>query len=192
MSERIIFADGQEATGELRPAENNETILRLDSGHELVLPTGSLERTSGGDYRALFSLDDVAGLEGHNEQSDRQVIPVIVEEADVQKRTIETGKVRVTKTVVEHEQMIDEPLFHTESEVTRTSVGRIVNEPPEIRYEDDGSTMIVPVVEEVMVVVKRFRIKEEIRIVQRKVETREKQTVKLLSDEVVVERVSSL
>jgi len=113
-------------------------------------------------------------------------IPVVEEVPLVSKRTVQTGRFRVEKKVSEREVVVDEPLFRHEVRIERTSIGRDVStaeELPKIRYE--GETMIVPVLEEVPVLVRRIILTEEIRITRVKREVRDPQTV-----EVRVERVS--
>jgi uncharacterized protein (TIGR02271 family) len=107
----------------------------------------------------------------------------------VQKRVVETGKVRVTKVVHELESVIDEPLFRDEVEVERVLIDRVVDGPVSVRYEDD--TMIVPIMEEVLVVEKRLVLKEELHIHKRRVETHQPQQVTLRREEVRVERLES-
>jgi len=50
--------------------------------------------------------------------------------------------------------------------------------------------MIVPVLEEVLVVQKRLMLKEEVHVIRRKVETHQPQHMLLRSEEVIVERVA--
>jgi uncharacterized protein (TIGR02271 family) len=115
------------------------------------------------------------------------VVPVVAEELQVQKRVVETGRVRLTKVVHERETVVDEPLLRDEVEVTRVPIQRVVEAPPPVR-EDNGTT-IIPVVEEVLVVEKRWMLREEIHIRRRRIETHQPQHITLRSEEVQVERV---
>ena len=90
------------------------------------------------------------------------VVPVLAEELEVQKRRVETGKVRLTKVVHEREVQVDEPLWREEVEVTRVPMQRVVDGPVPVR-EEHGTT-ILSVVEEVLVVEKRWMLREEIHI----------------------------
>jgi uncharacterized protein (TIGR02271 family) len=93
------------------------------------------------------------------------VIPVIAEQLRVGVRARDTGRgVRIHKTVSEHSQPIEQTLLRESVHVTRVPVDRIVplSEAPVARQE--GDTWVVPIVEEVLVVEKRLRIKEEVRI----------------------------
>jgi uncharacterized protein (TIGR02271 family) len=115
-------------------------------------------------------------------------IPVHQEELRVGTRTIDTGGVRVTKSVTEHPIDIDEILRHDELSVTHVPVGRIIDSGDAPVPRQEGDTFIIPVIEEVLVVERRLRIKEEIHITKAQRETRHAETVFLKSEEVSVER----
>jgi uncharacterized protein (TIGR02271 family) len=119
---------------------------------------------------------------------EQTVIPVVEEELDVRKRRVETGSgARVVKTVQAREEVVDEPVTREEVSVERVAVNRAVDGPVAVRYE--GDTMIVPVLEEVLVVEKRLMLKEEIRITRRKTEFSEPQRVLVRSEHAAVERI---
>jgi uncharacterized protein (TIGR02271 family) len=89
-------------------------------------------------------------------------IPIVEEQATIAKRAVEGGRVRVHVGVEEREQMLREALSHEEVEVERVPVDREVSAMPAIREE--GDVTIVPVVEEILVVERRLRLKEELHI----------------------------
>jgi uncharacterized protein (TIGR02271 family) len=121
-------------------------------------------------------------------EREQAVIPVMEEELDVGTRRVETGGgVRVQKTVEEHEASINEMLTKEDVEVERVAVDRPVDGPVAVRYE--GETMIVPVLEEVLVVEKRIVLKEEIRITRRRREVHAPQRVTLRREHATVERI---
>ena len=116
-------------------------------------------------------------------------VPVIAEQLAVGTRTVDTGRgVRVHKTVVEQPVTIDERLARDEVEVRHVAVDRIValDEAPANRYE--GDTLIVPILEEVLVVERRVRIKEELHITRIRREERHQEEVVLKAEQVSVER----
>jgi uncharacterized protein (TIGR02271 family) len=116
-------------------------------------------------------------------------VPVHQEQLHVGIRTVDTGRgVRVHKTVAEHEQRIEETLMHDEIDVRHVPIDKIValSEAPASRYE--GDTFIVPILEEVLVVEKRLRIKEEIHITRSQRPQRFSETVPVKSETVSVER----
>ena len=120
---------------------------------------------------------------------DKLVVPVIREEVQVDKRVVDTGRgVRIHKTVAELPCHIDERLLRDEVEVSHVPVDRIValDEAPATRYE--GETLVVPILEEVLVVERRVRIKEELRITRTRREEHHAETVMLKSEQVSVER----
>ena len=120
---------------------------------------------------------------------DPLVIPVVAEQLAVGTRTVDTGRgVRVHKTVVEQPVTIDERLARDEVEVRHVPVDRIValEEAPANRYE--GDTLIVPVLEEVLVVERRVRIKEELHITRIRHSEQYQEQVTLKAEQVEVER----
>ncbi len=117
------------------------------------------------------------------------VMPVMREEAHVHVRQVDSGHgVRIHKTVSEHAQQIDETLLRDAVNVRRVPVDKIVSltEAPVARQE--GDTLIVPILEEILVVEKRLRIKEEIHITRTAQSEPYAQTVMLRSEHVSVER----
>jgi stress response protein YsnF len=116
-------------------------------------------------------------------------VPVVREEVQVEKQVVDTGRgVRIHKTVAEHPCHIDERLLRDDVEVSHVPVDRIVplDAAPATRYE--GDTLVVPILEEVLVVERRVRIKEELRITRTRREERHAETVMLKSEQASVER----
>jgi len=116
------------------------------------------------------------------------VIPVIQEQATIKKRVVETGKVRISKRVREYEEMVDVPHFQEEVKVDRVTVDQIVDEAPVVRTE--GDVTIIPVVEERYVLEKKLVLVEELHIRKERTESHHPQTLKVLKEEVAVERIS--
>jgi uncharacterized protein (TIGR02271 family) len=124
----------------------------------------------------------------HSQTDEQTVIPVIQEELDVHTRRVEVDSgVRVHKHIQEREEIIDEPLVKEDVSVERVAVNRHVDGPIAVRYE--GETMIIPILEEVLVVEKRLVLKEEIRVTRRRKETRAPQRVPLRREVATVERI---
>jgi uncharacterized protein (TIGR02271 family) len=124
-----------------------------------------------------------------NESRIETIIPVWQEELHVGTRVVDTGNgVRIHKTVSEEERIVDPPLIHEQLSVEHVPIGEWVEPgmPPEVRYE--GDTLIVPVLEEVLVIEKKLRLKEELRITRQRHETRAPHSVVLRSEKVSVER----
>lgn len=117
---------------------------------------------------------------------DCETFPVIEEQAFVLKRKERTEGVRVHTVVRETQTVIDEPLATEEIRVDRTALDLWVDGPVPVRHE--GDVTIVTLVEEVLVVEKRLRAVEEIRITKKRSVRREPQQVNLRREEAVIDR----
>ena len=100
---------------------------------------------------------------------DQVVVPLHAEEVSVGKRRVVTGQVKVGTITRESEQLVEELLEHEHVEVERTAIGKQVDKAPPVREE--GDTLIIPILEEIVVVERRLLLKEEVRVRR----TREKQ-----------------
>lgn len=118
-----------------------------------------------------------------------QVIPIVEEQVVVLKRKTLTEGVRVHTTVRKDEAVIDEPVATETVDVERVPLDRWVEGPVPVRQE--GDTTIITLVEEVVVVEKRLRATEEIRLTKRRDVERHTETVTLRREEAVVERVNA-
>ena len=124
-----------------------------------------------------------------NRSSDEQVrIPVRQEELQVGKRITDTGRgLRIHKTVSEEVWRVDDTLVTQSLDIEHVPVNAwIEGQAPASRYE--GNTLVMPVVEEVLVVQKRLRLKEEIRITPRAKQEAVSERVVLRSEHVTAER----
>jgi len=120
--------------------------------------------------------------------SDAQgVIPLLAEELTVTKKKVDTGRVKVSTITREHEQLVDELLAREKVEVERIAVGKPITELPPVREEDD--TIVVPVVEEMLVVERRLVLKEEVRIRRVRGTERHQERVMLRKQEAVITRL---
>jgi uncharacterized protein (TIGR02271 family) len=125
-------------------------------------------------------------IEG-NAASTSLVIPVIEEYVKVDKREVESGRIHVKKKIKEEEELISVPIFHDEYHIERVPVGKQVDVAPfPIVYE--GDTIIIPVLQEEVTIVKRLVLVEEIRITKCKVESTYKQPITLRKEEVTIVR----
>jgi stress response protein YsnF len=100
---------------------------------------------------------DAAGPRG---EGDLASLPVVEEALHVDRRTVATHTVRVSKTIEAHEVEVAVPLERRSVSIERVVVNRVVDVPEPSRRE--GDLTIVPVYEEVLV--KRWLLKEELRI----------------------------
>lgn len=133
-----------------QPGDALQVLVQFETGQRLLVPADALRRQPDGSYTLPLTLAELERTH-HEEPSahtDSQRVPILVEELDVQKRLVETGKVRIRKVVHEHETLVDEPLWRDEVEVTRVPIQRVVEGPMPVRDED--GTMIIPILEEVL------------------------------------------
>lgn len=121
--------------------------------------------------------------------SATQVIPIVEEQVVVLKRKTLTEGVRVQTTVHEDEAAIDEPVANETVAVERVPLDRWVEEPIPVRQE--GDTTVITLLEEVVVVEKRLRATEEVRITKRREVERHAETITLRREEAVIERVNA-
>ena len=121
----------------------------------------------------------------HSDGMD-EVISLAREELAVGKRTVETGRLRVAKRVKAREESVIAQLARDEIDVKRVSVNRPVEGPIGIRQ--DGDVLVIPVVEEVLVVKKQLVLKEELHVRKRSVMRPHRERVVLRSEEASVER----
>jgi uncharacterized protein (TIGR02271 family) len=178
---------------------SEEITVRLDSGQKLIVPASLLTARPDGSYYAPVSLDQLWGggppagqvaetAEGAVETQQPLVIPVIHEEVEIGKRKVETGGgVRIHKSAREEEQTVDLPLVYEQVEVERVPIDRAVDGPVAVRHV--GDTIIVPVMQEVLVVQKQLRLVEELHIRRKRTEMHAPQTVVLRKEEATVERL---
>lgn len=116
------------------------------------------------------------------------VVPVIQEEVTVDKKIVESGKVRISKRISQQEELIDVPILREQVTVERIPVNRVVEAAPQARHE--GDTMIIPVVEEQIFYQKRLVLVEELHVRKQVVEEHKPQQVTLLKEEVDVTRAA--
>jgi uncharacterized protein (TIGR02271 family) len=114
-------------------------------------------------------------------------IPVHAEQVTVKTRRSELGRVRMTKTVREEHVTVESPAVTREVVVERVPIDRFVERPSGRRRE--GETLVIPVFEEVPVVVMKTKLKEEIRITTRAVSQRRRIPVTIRREQVSVDRL---
>ena len=124
-----------------------------------------------------------------NDDRDEVVIPVVEEEVVAGAQPVKTGAVRVDKHVETRIRKIETPLLHEEVEIRRVPVNRVVSETPPVRKK--GDVIIVPVVEEELVVTKRLVLKEEIHLLKRRTKDRYVKEVALDRERAEVHRLDA-
>ena len=164
-----------------------EVLVSLESGQQVLVPLQMLIREEEGRYAVPMALAELERRAGADPRKPPLVLPVLAEVLDVQTRRVETGRVRIHKTVQAREVLVDEPLLREEVILERVPVNRVVEGPIPVRYE--GDTMFISLLEEVLVVETRLLLKEEVHMTTRRTETHTPARVTLRHEDVTIERV---
>jgi uncharacterized protein (TIGR02271 family) len=114
-------------------------------------------------------------------------IPVVEEDLVADTRAVKTGSVRVQKHVERRIRTVETPLLQEEVEVRRVPVNRVVSEMPAVRKQ--SGEIIVPVVEEELVISKRLVLKEEIHLSKKRTRKRVVREVELERERAEVQRL---
>ena len=125
--------------------------------------------------------------QGSPDRASETVLPLLAEEVAVSKQVVETGRVQIARVTHEREQLIDELLARETVEIDRTPIGKHIEAMPAVREE--GDTIVVPIVEEVLIVERRLFLKEEVRIRRVRSTERHQENVTLRHQEAVVTRL---
>jgi uncharacterized protein (TIGR02271 family) len=133
------------------------------------------------DSESLKKVSAISDDEG------RVVVPLLNEELVITKEKRNTGQVRVTTVTRQREELVDELLARDQVEVDRVAVGQPIESIPSVREE--GDTIVVPVVEEVLIVERRLVLKEELRIRRVRSTERHQERVTLRKQEAMVSRI---
>jgi uncharacterized protein (TIGR02271 family) len=121
------------------------------------------------------------------DSTDNPKLTLLAEELEVQKEAVETGRLRVSKQTHTREAFVNETLLSEQAEVETIPVGRQVSEMPSVRQE--GDTIIIPIVEEVLHTERRLILKEEVKITRRRKTEQFQDRVPLRYQEAVITRV---
>ncbi len=136
------------------------TTVVLPSQRMLQIPTEQIKKDSDGTLTLPFSLEDL-GLDQPLSLGSH-VIPVMQEELEIGKESVVTATVSVETSTAEQIHRISEELLKESVHVERRPMNQEVAGPLPTREE--GTTTIIPLVEEVLVIQRRYVLREEVRI----------------------------
>jgi uncharacterized protein (TIGR02271 family) len=94
-------------------------------------------------------------------------IPIAEERLSADARPVDLGELRVHKRVDEREERVRRPVTRDDLVVERVAINQPIEAPRPRRME--GDTLVIPIMEEVLVVRKQLMLKEEVRISTRRV-----------------------
>lgn len=98
---------------------------------------------------------------------DPVTVPIVEEEIRLHTREVVTGRIRVTLATDTIDEIVRQELKGERVEVERRPMDQLIEpgaEPPQTRVE--GNVTVIPILEEILIVEKRLRIKEEVRIIR--------------------------
>lgn len=193
-SNEVIGHDGLhgELAGPIPADPRSRVAVRLDDGQIVEIPASLLKSHQSGGYEIPLGSRDFGNMWRDTTEQDvrddeKTVIPVIAEELDVHSRVVPTGGVRVHRRLLEHDEDIETTLRREHLDIRRVIINEEVEGPLPMREE--GDTIIVPIVEEVLIVEKRYRLKEEVRMTRRVVQEPHHERVVVRRQEPEIEEI---
>lgn len=132
-------------------------------------------------------VDKLKAAVGQDIEKGREIVlPLFAEEMSVSRRVVPKSRVQVSTVTREREQLVDELLASERVEIERNEINRPVDIAPPLREE--GDTIIVPIVEEVLTIERRLVLKEEVRIRRIRETQHHQEFVTLRRQEAVITR----
>ena len=135
-----------------------EKTIRLDNGQEITVPSAALKVQPDGSFRLLerrpataIAPPLAAPASAAAPAPSPEVTPEVNEESP---------------EVLEPEELRKAGFFEDDYDIEHVPVGRIINAP--VAQRQEGETLVLPVVEEVLVYRRKLYLREEIRITRRK------------------------
>ena len=175
----VVGENGEPYTLLQRSIDNGiETLLlgRSD-GSQITLPLSDLSWKGAGTWLLTDAVRDAHGL----------VIPVVEERLEVSRERVETGRVRISKSVEAREVVVDDPLKRESVRVEHVPINQVVTGAvPQVREE--GDVTVIPILEERVVTRTELVLVEEVRIHRDHSEYHDPQRVTLRKEVVSVER----
>jgi stress response protein YsnF len=181
----VVQKDHSEV-GALEEADDSQLMIRLADGRHARVAREDLAPLADGTVllktplEQLNMIPEPPPVQTVNAVSVQGVIPRVEEQVHVDKVEKTIGNVRVRIVPSEREQSVSVPVTETRADVRRVAIGRIVDGPPAVREE--GDVMIIPVLEEVLVVEKKLLLREEIHVTRSQTTRVEEHRVTLRSE----------
>ena len=106
----------------------------------------------------------LASVSQDNLSAGHHLIPVLEEFVSIDRQVIETGKVRISKSVSEEIVTVNIPIVNESYKVHHVPGSPVLLDTPPLALRKDGDTTIINVIREVSVIVKKYELVEEIHI----------------------------
>jgi uncharacterized protein (TIGR02271 family) len=164
-------------------------IVEFSDGTRHGVTAASLVRQDDGSYRLPRVAEHDVGAAASRSEHEEVIIPVVAEELTVETHRVARAKVRVLKRVETREEVVEAPVVVEEIVVERIPVNKVVadvDDLPTVREEAD--VLVIPLIEEVVVVQKQLLVREEVRVFKRRKTVTNPQTVVLRREVVDIQR----
>lgn len=168
--------------------EAGHSVIQLSDGGRVRVANEVLVELEDGHYLLPGSIGDLLRDGAAKIEPDVVRLPVVEEQLQVSTQVRETGTVRLDKQVHTRTEHVEVPLQREEVEIDRVAIGRVVDGPIPVRQE--GDTTIFSLLEEVLVVEKRWVLREEVHLRVRRSERVESHAVELRAEEITVRRTN--
>lgn len=190
----IIDSNGDSGITKGLTEDGSRVVVQLSSQKTYTIPIEAVVAVHDNKYLIPLSFEKLnsAFFNGQYEEDTstnsnlKYRIPVVEEIPNVTKRVVETEKVKVKKTVQESQHSSEELLSKEEVVIERVPIDEIRTEPASVRYE--GDTIIIPIQEEVLVIEKKIKVREELHIKKQRTQRKESISMNLKKEDVTVER----
>jgi uncharacterized protein (TIGR02271 family) len=120
------------------------------------------------------------------------VIPVIEEYLEVEKAWAAAGEVVIKKSVGSRTETVPVEVGYETVRVDRVPVNRVLADGEPVAPRQEGDTLVIPVVEEELVVLKRRVVREEIRVTKQRLARQQEVSETLRSERITIETSGNL
>lgn len=134
----------------------------------------------------INSHTDAAAQRATPDVVEERTLPLVEESLVTQRRTVETGTVRVRTVMQQREEVARAEIYRQAVSVEHVPINREIDEVP--APWEEGDVLVIPVVEEILVVEKRLILREEVRVRRRREVDHIEQPISLRAMEALVER----
>ena len=179
----IVDAEGVTAslrTVRVRADHEAIAVAVLGNGTPVAVPFQTLEHHDDGGYSMPGRWRDFLQSTGSS-----VVVPVIAEKVVTRVREAPRRTLRIRRRVVEQPTPVETPIWQERIDVQHVPVDAFVETAPSARWE--GDVLVVPCVEQVVVVETRLKVREELRIRTIREQVVDRQTITLRRHEVEIE-----
>lgn len=167
-SDRSTVTDKRGVTGTIttRVVEPNNVAVDVD-GVTYLVPRSALNSNGEGGYSVGFSFEGLPTVPVH--PAHLMITDDVKPDMDEIASAPRAGRTTVEETYVDdipRQPNLSQAVEVEDVSIERVPIDEVVDEAPGVRQE--GNVTIIPVVEEFLVVQKKLRVKEEIRVTKTK------------------------